>query len=48
METTDSNEPQQGVPVPPTGLSPALRARSEAGWREFLDRWFAAWEESER
>ncbi|MFE1380866.1 hypothetical protein ACFW6S_18160 [Streptomyces sp. NPDC058740] len=39
METTDADEPQLGAPVPPTGLSPALRARAEAGWRKFLDRW---------
>ncbi|MFF8809728.1 hypothetical protein [Streptomyces omiyaensis] len=46
METTDPDGPQHGASVPPSGLGPALRARSEAGRREFLDRWFEDWEES--
>ncbi|MEU8541921.1 hypothetical protein AB0C52_18355 [Streptomyces sp. NPDC048717] len=25
--------------APSTGPSPALRARAEAGWQRFLDRW---------
>ncbi|MEV6326648.1 hypothetical protein [Streptomyces sp. NPDC051909] len=37
--TPDSNEQRHEAPVPPTGLSPALRARAEAGWERFLDRW---------
>ncbi|MFD6247431.1 hypothetical protein [Streptomyces roseolus] len=44
MEKTEPEASQPGFPVPPSGLSPALRARSEAGWREFLDRCFAEWE----
>ncbi|WP_282693067.1 hypothetical protein [Streptomyces sp. CC208A] len=48
METTDPDEPRPGTPVPPTDLSPALQARSEAGWRKFLDRWFETWEETGR
>ncbi len=48
MEAMDSDEARHGIPVPPEGLSPALRERAEAGWRKFLRRWFDACEESER
>lgn len=48
METTDADESQHGVPVPPAGLSPALKARAEAGWQKFLDRWFDACEGPEQ
>ncbi|GHF97193.1 hypothetical protein GCM10017667_29430 [Streptomyces filamentosus] len=48
METTDPDAAQPAAPVPPAGLSPALRARAEAGWRIFLDRWSDAEEEPER
>ncbi len=47
METMDADGQSQGAPVPPSGLSPALRARAEAGWRRFLDRWSEVREEPE-
>ncbi|MFG2114120.1 hypothetical protein ACGFRB_16040 [Streptomyces sp. NPDC048718] len=39
LTSADLEGQRLGPTNPSTGPSPALRARAEAGWQRFLDRW---------